>query len=320
MIDRIMSFLGASVPTALAIKGLQQVSPKIKQFLQGSFQAGYTAKQALSYLRGQAGIDDEQGLRPDQRENRQNVNKSQAYGRLAKAGGAALLGLGASGALSAGKVEDSISDQQPEMQDQIQQQPDRPTPPGRSPLGMTGLVQGAERVDPSQLKQPPLRRPGQPTPKAEAVQQEAVLQRNPIEEIDPKLHTYIQSHINRGQSADVAAVLAQDSGHYTKSISKLKKKTGMSFSEIVNQFYKTIRTQTQPQQTFAYPGKGKAVSPEMQAPLQQIQAQQQAPRQQSRHPMDEIAAEMNQREPSLKPGDEAMLQILRQIQSMRGRQ
>lgn len=135
MITKVFPFLNKLIPSSLAFKGLSKINPKIGKYLSAVTAAGYSADEALSYLREQlGGQEPDQSLRPDEQAANSRVNQSkqipQALGKAAQIGaGAAGYGLAASalpeviGGLFGGQEGHQQQGQaEPEGQQQAQQQ------------------------------------------------------------------------------------------------------------------------------------------------------------------------------------------------------
>lgn len=129
MIDRILPLLNKFVPIGIAVKGLEKVSPKLKSFLGGATAAGYSANEAIDFLRDQFSRPHMKqpgsGARPDEqaafnRRQHEEAPQRAAQG-VASIGAAGLGGLGAAALTGAGQIANQVtSNQQP---DQSSQQP-----------------------------------------------------------------------------------------------------------------------------------------------------------------------------------------------------
>lgn len=117
MIDRILPLLNKFVPLGLAVKGLERISPKIKSFLGGATAAGYSANEAMDFLRNQFSGPQMQepvkGSRPDEKaafNRRQHEETPQRVAQgVASIGAGALGGLGAAAVTGAGQVAEELS-------------------------------------------------------------------------------------------------------------------------------------------------------------------------------------------------------------------
>lgn len=109
MINRILPLLNKIVPIGIAAKGLEKINPKMKSFFSGALAAGYTADQAMDFLRDQFSPSQEKAtssLRPDEESaiNRKEYEEAPskvaqglgtlAAGSLGGLAGAALTGAG----------------------------------------------------------------------------------------------------------------------------------------------------------------------------------------------------------------------------------
>lgn len=127
MLNRIIPLLSKYVPTALAFKGIQKVSPKLKDFATSSIASGYTADQVIGYLRSRVSGErnEEFGQRPEEQASKAQVENSKqlpnALQTGAALGGAALGGLG--GAAISGLSNLSGQENQSLQPDEIQQMP-----------------------------------------------------------------------------------------------------------------------------------------------------------------------------------------------------
>lgn len=112
MLSKILPFLNKLLPEELAIKGLKKASPRIGNYLAGSFASGYTASQAIDYLRNtaqDAGYVDEEGrlrerrkkgsARADELASLSRMEKSKGVNKKLKQGAGLV-----AGALSAGTI------------------------------------------------------------------------------------------------------------------------------------------------------------------------------------------------------------------------
>jgi len=117
MMDRILPLLNKFVPLGIAVKGLERVSPKIKSFLGGATAAGYSANEAIDFLRDQfSGPQMKQpgaGARLDEQaafNRRQHEETPQRVAQgIAATGAAGLGGLGAAALTGATQAENLIS-------------------------------------------------------------------------------------------------------------------------------------------------------------------------------------------------------------------
>ena len=91
MIQRLLPFLNKLVPTALAVKGLGKIDPRLEKFFGAAAASGYTADSALDFVRNKiegrtgANMAEEQRLdqgmargtlRPDEAASRQLMAES----------------------------------------------------------------------------------------------------------------------------------------------------------------------------------------------------------------------------------------------------
>lgn len=90
MIEKILPFLNKLIPQGIAMKGLSKLNPRIGKYLTNAVASGYSAEEALDFLRNQAQPQNEEGKRPDQLANERRTQQSnmlpEAAGTLAKAG------------------------------------------------------------------------------------------------------------------------------------------------------------------------------------------------------------------------------------------
>lgn len=126
MLARLLPLLNKVIPTGLAIKGMEKISPKIGNFFSGAFGAGYTADQAIDFLRnklkspGNEGVEERldegqmQGtLRPDEGAARKRIKENEKIPNMVKG---ALVG----GAALAGGMAATRMGQQPQEEQQVQ--------------------------------------------------------------------------------------------------------------------------------------------------------------------------------------------------------
>lgn len=130
--NKIMSFLSPYIPIGLAMKGLEKISPKMKSFFGGSLAAGYTANEAMDYLRNEFSSQGQketravdENARPDELAAKARLSHEEQPSRIAQTVGAAGLGAiggaGASALTGAAQVANQTS-AQPEAE-QASQQP-----------------------------------------------------------------------------------------------------------------------------------------------------------------------------------------------------
>jgi len=129
MINRILPLLNKIVPLGLAAKGLEKINPKMKSFFSGAVAAGYTANEAMDFLRDQfsSGVEQQKSgsLRPDEQAGINRRKQEEAPARIAQGIGTlaagALGGVGASALTGLGQsaMQDS---QSTEKESQIQSQ------------------------------------------------------------------------------------------------------------------------------------------------------------------------------------------------------
>ncbi len=117
MIDRILPLLNKFVPIGIAVKGLERISPKIKSFLGGATAAGYSANEAIDFLRNQfSGPQMKEpgaGARPDEkaafnRREHEETPQKVAQG-IAATGAAGLGGLAGAALTGTSQAENLIS-------------------------------------------------------------------------------------------------------------------------------------------------------------------------------------------------------------------
>lgn len=126
MMDRVLPLLNKLVPVGLAVKGLERINPKIKSFFGGAIAAGYSADQAMDFLRenlsGSQMNQPSAGSRPDEQAAFNRRQQEELPGRVAQGVGAlgagAIGGLGASALTSAGEAIGNAATPQQENQSQ----------------------------------------------------------------------------------------------------------------------------------------------------------------------------------------------------------
>ena len=128
MINRILPFLNKIVPIGLAAKGLEKVNPKMKSFFSGALAAGYTADQAMDFLRQQfSGSQDQPSgsLRPDEEAGMNRRKFEEAPSRIAQGLGTVAAGaLGGAGASAlTGLGQAAMQNEQSSAQETQSQQP-----------------------------------------------------------------------------------------------------------------------------------------------------------------------------------------------------
>lgn len=120
--NKIMSFLSPYIPIGLAMKGLEKISPKMKSFFGGSLAAGYTANEAMDYLRKEFSSQGQketrsidENARPDELAAKARLSHEEQPSRIAQSVGAAGLGalggVGAAALTGATQAANQISDQ-----------------------------------------------------------------------------------------------------------------------------------------------------------------------------------------------------------------
>lgn len=144
MIDKLYKLLSPYVPVGFAMKGISQLDPKYKKFLTGAIAGGYTADQAIGFLRDkftsgnpnakfdkfekQGNLSSEEGASQAFRGNQKRFEgalESGAKGAAALVGGGVASGiLGGAEAMQGGAAYPSAIDQMPQRPEQIE---------GRSP-------------------------------------------------------------------------------------------------------------------------------------------------------------------------------------------
>jgi hypothetical protein len=134
MVSQILPLLSRLIPTGIAVKGLEKINPKISSFLGGAFGAGYTADQAIDFLREHLESPDNKGikarmeqgsaagtLRPDELAAQKRIRETEEIPNALKS-----LALG--GSALAGGMAASRGMNKPEMS-APQQMPQSPAPP-----------------------------------------------------------------------------------------------------------------------------------------------------------------------------------------------
>lgn len=130
MISQILPFLKASIPYALAVKGLEKVDPRMKNFFTQAAAAGWGANEALDFLRNKfegSGNKNERSrletgsekgtLRPDEAAGLAQIEQRERPMDLAQKGLAGAVGIGAA---LAGR--ENKTDSPKERNDQSEQQ------------------------------------------------------------------------------------------------------------------------------------------------------------------------------------------------------
>jgi cytoskeletal protein RodZ len=156
--NKIMSFLSPYIPVGLAMKGLEKVSPKMKSFFGGALAAGYTANEAMDFLRNEFSSPGnreikgkDESARPDELAAKARLSHEEMPSRLAQ--GVAATGLGAIGGAGAAALTglDQIENQpanasqqpataqisaQPPQQAQLAAQPQAASTQSQPPQGV----------------------------------------------------------------------------------------------------------------------------------------------------------------------------------------
>jgi len=131
--NKIISFLSPYIPIGLAMKGLEKISPKMKSFFGGSLAAGYTANEAMDYLRKEFSSPGQketratdQNARPDELAAKARLSHEEAPSRIAQGVGAVGLGvLGGAGASALTNVAQAVNqgNEQPQTEQSQEQRP-----------------------------------------------------------------------------------------------------------------------------------------------------------------------------------------------------
>lgn len=118
MIDKIKSLINPLVPIGLAVKGLEKINPKMKAFFGGATAAGYSANEAMDFLRSEFGSKQNQfGNRPDEEAAMNRSEHERAPERLAKGAAIGAAGiLGGIGGAALGGLAAGSDEQQPTQQ------------------------------------------------------------------------------------------------------------------------------------------------------------------------------------------------------------
>lgn len=78
ILSKIIPFLSKHIPTALAIKGIQRVAPKIGKFLQASMNQGHPIEEVFTFLKDKAGIKDQDFAQNDEEAQMEKQAQPQA--------------------------------------------------------------------------------------------------------------------------------------------------------------------------------------------------------------------------------------------------
>ena len=194
-----MSLLSPYIPIGLAMKGLEKSNPKVKSFLGGAASAGYSANEAIDFLRnefsspGNKEVRAQTGhLRADEEAGKRRLEHEQAPQRLAQ--GAAALGAGALGGLGS--------------------------------AALTGASQLAQTVNeeekPSANAEQPSTQPGG--------FQEFIKQ-------NPELGAYLDSLMQKGMDPIQAASQAKKHRKFGPLVQSIEGQMGQSFEDLMAQLF-----------------------------------------------------------------------------------
>lgn len=238
LLGRITPFLNNLLPVGLALKGLENADPKLKNFIGYATSAGYASDQIMDFIRerfenpksretkNKLEQRQQQGnLRPDEMASLQEINASQLPGRALQKGLATGIGL-AAGGLGAGLIGGG---QQPQ-----QSTPQTPSPTKSiSPNGV-GATGG---LTPSGF---PQRQKVQDNNQLNAPAQTQKLASTPFDilsQFDSSLAQFIEQQINNGQSPTAAAAIAKMSTPFEKTIKGIEKNTKKNFVDWINEIF-----------------------------------------------------------------------------------
>lgn len=201
MITKVLPFLNKLIPSGLAFKGLSKVNPKIGKYLSAVTAAGYSADEALGYLREQLeGQETDQSLRPDEQAANTRINQIK---QIPKAlGKAAQIGAGSAGIGAVGAALPSV-------------------------LG--GLFGGEQDQAPT----PENQQPQQATQPQNSDQEPSI-----IHQFAPKLASLIDQAISSGRTIEeVEAIAKSPANGFAKTVAHMEKSLGIDFYEILRSIY-----------------------------------------------------------------------------------
>jgi hypothetical protein len=201
MITKVLPFLNKLIPSGLAFKGLSKVNPKIGKYLSAVTAAGYSADEALGYLREQfQGEEPQQGLRPDEQAANARVSQGSQIPRAL--GKAAQIGAGAAGIGAVGTA---------------------------LPQVLSGLFGGKEQQAPT-----PENQQAQQQQQAQQPQEEPSI----LHQFAPKLASLVEESFGSGRTIDeVEAIALSPANGFSKVISHMEKALGIPFYEILRSIY-----------------------------------------------------------------------------------
>ncbi len=233
MISRILPFLNKIVPLGLAAKGLEKVNPKMKSFFSGALAAGYTADQAMDFLRDQfsSGEQSQDGsLRPDELAGLNRRKQEEAPSRVAQ--GIAATGAGALGGLGAAALTglgQQATQQAQNAQPQLTQQqtPSSPPPASAAPQQPPPSPQSPQPAQPQQQAQSPGQQPVQGATAAFM----QFLQKH------PELGNFITKEIQSGLTPVDAALNAKGEKKLKSIIDNIESSIGEPLENIIAQLF-----------------------------------------------------------------------------------
>lgn len=245
------------LPAALAVKGISKLNPKFQSFITSALAAGYSADQALDYLRSQINPEGQQeqeqdlrraaargNARPDELAALQEIGRedlpADIFGGVAKLGAAALggklgAGLGRKGAISPYQVlpPESAAMQlpAPAQRPQIGMQ-ERGFTMKPSPPTPQGPIAGAAPPPRAQL-------PG-PTgmvPSGGEVAGGGLTPFDFLAQYDPNLAQTMLYNIQNGLPPDKAAKVAKGATIFHDPIKEIEEDTGETFEEFIQRLF-----------------------------------------------------------------------------------
>ena len=249
MINRILPFLNKIVPISLAAKGLEKVNPKMKSFFSGALAAGYTADQAMDFLRQQfSGSEDQSSgsLRPDEEAGMNRRKFEEAPSRLAQGLGTLAAGaLGGAGASALTGLGQAIPTQ---------------TQSQSLPSGIGQAIRQGQQAQPT-VSPSSAAAPINPSVQAAASQTQQAQPSSPQKtqgatsafmnfiQKHPELGNFITKEIQNGLSPIDAALTAKGQKKFKNIIEDIENKIGQSLEDIIAQLFNinlTQKSQTSP--------------------------------------------------------------------------
>lgn len=228
-----LSFLSKFVPVGLAIEGLEKTNPQIKSFLSGALAAGYTANEALDFLRQQVSSDqpeqDPDTLRPDEKAGLARKKQEEAPSKALQAAGTlAAAGLGGVGASALTRAAATAA---PEAAKTVTEQSNTTEKAAQSGSGLNAqaIRKQAEQMQPSQAQQT-----AQQTAQtaAKAVPETAF---DVLLDQEPELANAIDAATNKGMSIDEAVAAVKANKKLMNAVNRVESKTGQDLASVLKQ-------------------------------------------------------------------------------------